>query len=168
MRPPCGPGTAEPAVFVHGLGGSATNWTDLMDLLASGPQPAPALAGEAVDLPGFGFSPAPADGDYSIDAKARAVIEFIEQRRRWPVHLIGNSLGGSVAVRVAGRRADLVKTLTLISPALPDLRPRLIPLRVSVVCAARSGRVGAAQARPASPPSQGPSAPCRRSTAIPA
>jgi pimeloyl-ACP methyl ester carboxylesterase len=119
---------AEPAVLVHGLGGSATNWTDLMDLLR------PALAGEAIDLPGFGFSPVPADGDYSIDAKARAVIEFIEHRRRWPVHLIGNSLGGSVAVRVAGRRPDLVKTLTLISPALPDLRPRLIPLRVTVIC----------------------------------
>jgi pimeloyl-ACP methyl ester carboxylesterase len=138
-------GRAEPAVFVHGLGGSATNWTDLMDLLrqpaVAGQQPGgagygqvPALAGEALDLPGFGFSPVPADGDYSIDAKARTVIELIEHRRRWPVHLVGNSLGGSVAVRVAGRRPDLVRTLTLISPALPDLRPRLIPLRVSVIC----------------------------------
>lgn len=119
---------AEPAVFVHGLGGSATNWTDLMDQLR------PGLAGEAIDLPGFGFSPVPADGDYSIDAKARAVIDFIEHRRYWPVHLVGNSLGGSVAVRVAGRRRDLVRTLTLVSPALPDLRPRRIPLRVTVVC----------------------------------
>lgn len=138
-------GSAEPAVFVHGLGGSATNWTDLMDLLrqpaVAGRRPGgadcgqvPALAGEAPDLPGFGFSPVPADGDYSIDAKARTVIELIEHRRRWPVHLVGNSLGGSVAVRVAGRRPDLVKTLTLISPALPDIRPRLIPLRVSVIC----------------------------------
>ena len=143
----------EHAVFVHGLGGSATNWTDLMDMLrrpadgaqagdapAGGAQPdgqaaaIPALAGLAIDLPGFGFSPVPADGDYSIDAKARVVIELIEHYRRWPVHLIGNSLGGSVAVRVAARRPDLVKTLTLVSPALPDLRPRVIPLRVSVLC----------------------------------
>ena len=138
----------EHAVFVHGLGGSATNWTDLMDLLrrpahgvqAGGGQPGgapvavPALAGQAVDLPGFGFSPVPADGDYSIDAKARIVIELIEHYRRWPVHLVGNSLGGSVAVRVAARRPDLVKTLTLVSPALPDLLPRVIPLRVSVLC----------------------------------
>ena len=68
---------AEFAVFVHGLGGSATNWTDLMDLMrrsAPGSPSAPALAGEAIDLPGFGFSPVPADGDYSIDARARAVI----------------------------------------------------------------------------------------------
>jgi pimeloyl-ACP methyl ester carboxylesterase len=33
-------------------------------------------------------------------------------------------MGGVVAVRVAARRPDLVRTLTLISPALPDLRPR--------------------------------------------
>jgi len=137
---PATAGTSEPAVFVHGLGGSATNWTDLMDLLrrpaAGEPRPVgAALAGEAIDLPGFGFSPVPADGDYSIDAKARAVIEFIEERRRWPVHLIGNSLGGSVCTRVASRRPDLLRTLTLISPALPDLRPRRIPLRVTVLCA---------------------------------
>jgi pimeloyl-ACP methyl ester carboxylesterase len=136
---------AEPALFVHGLGGSATNWTDLMDLLRrpapGGPQASvPALAGEAIDLPGFGFSPVPADGDYSVDARARAVIELIDHRRRWPVHLVGNSLGGAVCTRVAARRPDLVRTLTLISPALPDLRPRLIPLRVMVFCAPGVGR----------------------------
>jgi pimeloyl-ACP methyl ester carboxylesterase len=136
---------AEPALFVHGLGGSATNWTDLMDLLRrrapGGPHASvPALAGEAIDLPGFGFSPVPADGDYSVDAKARAVIELIERRHRWPVHLVGNSLGGAVCTRVAGRRPDLIRTLTLVSPALPDLRPRLIPLRVMVFCAPGVGR----------------------------
>jgi len=40
------------------------------------------------------------------------------------VHLVGNSMGGAVAVRVAARRPDLVKTLTLISPALPVRMPR--------------------------------------------
>ena len=56
-----------------------------------------------------------------------SVISLIEQRGNWPVHLIGNSLGGAVSTRVAARRPDLVRTLTLISPALPDLRPRLLP-----------------------------------------
>jgi pimeloyl-ACP methyl ester carboxylesterase len=126
----------EPALFVHGLGGSSTNWTDLMDLLrqprADG-QPGPVLACEALDLPGFGFSPPRADRDYSIDGHAASVIGLIEKRAYWPVHLIGNSLGGAVCTRVAGRRPDLVRTLTLISPALPDLRPRLLPLRVSLL-----------------------------------
>ena len=51
-------GNAQPAVFVHGLGGSSTNWTDLMDVLrrpAAGGSKAdlPALHGEALDLAGI-------------------------------------------------------------------------------------------------------------------
>ena len=81
---------AEPAVFVHGLGGSSLNWTDLMAQLS------PSLACEALDLPGFGFSPLPAARRYSITAHAAAVIALIDKRGRWPVHLIGNSLGGAI------------------------------------------------------------------------
>lgn len=134
---------AEPALFVHGLGGSATNWTDLMDVLRNPPEggpEGPALACEALDLPGFGFSPPPAGQDYSIDGLAAAVSGLIEKRGYWPVHLIGNSLGGAVCVRVAARRTDLVRTLTLISPALPDLRPRVLPMRVTLLCAPGLGR----------------------------
>jgi pimeloyl-ACP methyl ester carboxylesterase len=126
---------SEQAVFVHGLGGSATNWTDLMGLLARGGRSAPALAGAAIDLPGFGYSPPPSDGDYSLNARAAAVISLIEKLGTWPVHLIGNSLGGAVSTRIAARRPDLVRTLTLISPALPDLRPRLLPMRLALVSA---------------------------------
>jgi pimeloyl-ACP methyl ester carboxylesterase len=129
---------AEPALLVHGLGGSATNWTDLMDVLRNPPEDGPdgpPLACEALDLPGFGYSPLPADGDYSLDARAAIVSGLIEARGYWPVHLAGNSLGGAVCVRVAARRPDLVRTLTLISPALPDLRPRALPMRLGLLCA---------------------------------
>ncbi len=129
---------AEPALFVHGLGGSATNWTDLIDVLRNPPEDGPdgpPLACEALDLPGFGYSPLPADSDYSLDARAASVSGLIEKRGYWPVHLIGNSLGGAVCVRLAARRPDLVRTLTLISPALPDLRPRVLPMRLSLLCA---------------------------------
>src|ERR1700689_1218686 len=77
------PEGAEPALFVHGLGGSATNWTDLMDLLRTPPADRPddpPLACEALDLPGFGYSPVPASGDYSIGAMATAVCDLIEKR----------------------------------------------------------------------------------------
>lgn len=124
---------AEPALFVHGLEGSSRNWTDLMDLLRS------RLACEAMDLPGFGDSPPRPDGRYSIAALAQTVIALIGERQRGPVHLIGNSLGGAVAVKVAATRPDLIKTLTLISPALPDLRPRLDLVRFPVVGLPRLG-----------------------------
>ena len=107
----------EPALMVHGLGGSALNWTDLMALLRD------RLDTRAVDLPGFGLSPPPSDHDYSIGAQARAVARLVEVDGRGPVHLFGNSLGGAVATAMAAYRPDLVRTLTLISPALPDLRP---------------------------------------------
>ncbi|GAB7031178.1 alpha/beta hydrolase [Streptomyces sp. NPDC021749] len=108
----------EPALYVHGLGGSSQNWSQLMPLLTD------RLDGEALDLPGFGHSPPPADGNYSVSAQARAVIRHLDAAGRGPVHLIGNSMGGTTATRVAAARPDLVRTLTLISPALPELRPQ--------------------------------------------
>ncbi|MET9804819.1 alpha/beta hydrolase [Streptomyces sp. NPDC006368] len=105
-----------PALYVHGLGGSSQNWSALMPPLAD------LVDGEAVDLPGFGDSAPPDDGDYSVTGHARAVIRLLDAADRGPVHLIGNSLGGAVATRVAAVRPDLVRTLTLVSPALPELR----------------------------------------------
>ncbi|MEV4972719.1 alpha/beta fold hydrolase [Streptomyces scopuliridis] len=107
---------APPALYVHGLGGSSQNWSAMMPLLAD------VVDGEAVDLPGFGDSPPPDDGNYSITGHARAVIRLLDAEARGPVHLFGNSLGGAVVTRVAAARPDLVRTLTLISPALPELR----------------------------------------------
>ncbi|PJE96181.1 alpha/beta hydrolase [Streptomyces carminius] len=107
-----------PALYVHGLGGSSQNWSALMRELAG------TVDGEAVDLPGFGHSPPPDDGDYSVSGHARAVIRHLDASARGPVHLFGNSLGGTVATRVAAVRPDLVRTLTLVSPALPELRPQ--------------------------------------------
>jgi len=122
---PALPGT-EPAVLVHGLGGSSLNWTDLMGLLRD------RLDSRAPDLPGFGYSPPPDDGDYTLTGHARAVIALIDQEARGPVHLFGNSLGGAVSTTVAARRPDLVRSLTLISPALPDLVPGLARLQVGL------------------------------------
>jgi pimeloyl-ACP methyl ester carboxylesterase len=114
-RPPARKGLP-PALYVHGLGGSSQNWSALMALLQD------VVDGEAIDLPGFGDSPPPDDGDYSVTAHARAVIRFLDASDRGPVHLLGNSLGGAVSTRVAALRPDLVRTLTLVSPALPELR----------------------------------------------
>ncbi len=124
---------------VHGMSGAATNWTDLMAELA------PGFDCAAVDLPGSGFSQPPkANAGYSVSAQAGTVIRVIEALTSEPlhgvasdgaadrsvaspgrkVHLVGNSMGGAVSVRVAARRPDLVETLTLISPAMPDWKVR--------------------------------------------
>ena len=89
---------AEPALYVHGLGGASTNFTDLADLLS------PWLDGHAIDLPGFGRSGPPPRRDYSIAAHTRLVIDYLEQSGRGPVHLVGNSMGGAISIQVAARR----------------------------------------------------------------
>lgn len=114
---------APPALFVHGLGGSAHNWTELAGILRD------RFAIDSIDLPGHGCSgPAPRN-DYSLDAHAGTVVGYLEQSGRGPVHLVGNSMGGAISVLVAAQRPDLVRSLTLISPAVPDNRIRAFPLR---------------------------------------
>lgn len=118
----------ELVLCVHGMSGAATNWTDFMAALT------PDFDCAAVDLPGSGFSPPPAaKRGYSITALARTVIRLIEALDRGPVHLAGNSMGGAVAIRVAASRPDLLRTLTLVSPVLPDLlvRPELLRFPVA-------------------------------------
>ena len=129
-------GSLPPAVFVHGLGGSALNWTDLMALLRG------RFAGVAPDLPGFGYSLPSPDRDYSVDAFVSAVGDVVEHevaRSGRPVALFGNSLGGAVCVRLAARRPDLVDTLVLVSPALPDFRPHPGVVLVPVLALPRLG-----------------------------
>lgn len=111
------PDGAPTAVYVHGLGGSSSNWTDLSAMLA------PRAHGIAVDLPGFGFSEPPPGFDYTLSAHTDAMCRFIEGLPAGAVHLFGNSMGGAIAAMIAARRPDLVSTLTLISPAVPDRRP---------------------------------------------
>ncbi len=115
MTPSTAP-DAEPALYIHGLGGSSQNWTDVADLLSD------RLIGYAPDLAGFGRSDPPER--YTLAALSTQIIQVIEHIGRGPVHLFGNSLGGVVAVRVAATRPDLVRTLTLISPAMPFIDPR--------------------------------------------
>jgi len=125
-------GSRPAAVFVHGLGGSSLNWVDLMPLLDD------EVDGLALDLPGFGSSPPPRDGDYSPAGHARTVAAVI---RQWqsvresdaPVHVFGNSMGGAVALQLAVREPALVDTLTLISPALPTRRTRRGNVHLPVV-----------------------------------
>lgn len=141
-----GPAGAPTFFHVHGLGGSAANWTDL----------ATALSGQfgsiAIDLPGWGLSDPAPDGDYSIAAAARWVTASIEQLAGGPVHLAGNSLGGLISIRVAATRPDLVRSLTLISPAVPgfeattDADPRMALLAVPYLGSRLQHRLNGADA----------------------
>jgi pimeloyl-ACP methyl ester carboxylesterase len=147
---------AEQVVCVHGFGGSANNWTDLMALLSGATRPAspddqnhasappplspgnPVFSCAALDLPGFGYSP-PAEASCTVNGQAALVIQLIEHRGGGPVHLVGNSFGGAVCTRVAATRPDLIKTVTLIAPAMPDLWVRPVTARFPALCVPKFG-----------------------------
>lgn len=109
------PPSAE-AVYVHGLAGAAANWTSLAGLLA------PMATGHAPDLPGCGRSDPPRQGDYSVREQVRVLAAVIREVSHGPVHLVGNSLGGFVSTMLAAQHPELFRSLTLISPAVPDIR----------------------------------------------
>jgi pimeloyl-ACP methyl ester carboxylesterase len=138
---------AEQVVCVHGFGGSANNWTDLMALLSGATSQAsqgsqasqdPVFSCAALDLPGFGYSP-PAEASCTVSGQAALVIQLIEHRGGGPVHLVGNSFGGAVCTRVAATRPDLIKTVTLVAPAMPDLWVRPVTARFPALCVPKFG-----------------------------
>jgi glycerol-3-phosphate dehydrogenase len=118
-------GEGPPIVAIHGLGGAHLNWMPV----------APGLTRRgrllAPDLPGFGYTPP--RRSYSVSSHARAVIELLETLRQRAV-LMGNSLGGLVAVQLAAIRPDLVDRLVLVAPAAP---PRWDDERIDRVVAKR-------------------------------
>lgn len=108
-----GPADGVPVVLVHGLGGSATNWLEVMAALS---RRGPVLA---MDLPGFGETEPPRDTAVRIRAQARFVPALCRAVGWDRVVLMGNSMGGLVSVLVAGRDTYLVDHLVLVNPGLP-------------------------------------------------
>ena len=138
-----GPGNAVPVWFIHGLGGASTDWTRLSAALA------PWATGYSLDLPGSGRSDPPPGGSYSPVDDAEFAAAVIDQVSGGPVHVVGNSYGAIVATLLAARRPDLVRTLTVISPAVPDLRltrDRGADAQVGPAVDARHGRPGSSAA----------------------
>jgi pimeloyl-ACP methyl ester carboxylesterase len=112
-------GAGAPLVLLHGIGSSRHAWDPVI----------PALAGRfdviAADLPGFGDSgPLPPGVEPRPAALAAAVAGLLDDLGITAAHLAGNSLGGWVALELAGLRP--VASLALLSPA--GLWPGNMPL----------------------------------------
>jgi pimeloyl-ACP methyl ester carboxylesterase len=111
-----------PVLLVHGLGGSTINWHLVGQPIAE------ALGAEvvAVDLIGFGRTPL-AGHRSTVGANARVLAGFVRQELDGGAVVVGNSMGGSVAVRLAARDPDLIRALVLVNPALPFVGNRPSP-----------------------------------------
>lgn len=104
-------GEGHPVVCVHGLGGSYANW------LGASPYLRDLGHVTAIDLPGFGLTP-PAGRRASLEANRRLLHRYLTSLDG-PATLIGNSMGGAIALRQAARAPETVSQLVLVSPAAP-------------------------------------------------
>jgi pimeloyl-ACP methyl ester carboxylesterase len=105
-------GSGPPLLFVHGLGSSANAFFRTLLPLAKRFRSVIAL-----DLPGNGFSPTPSQGPLALREYVELILEFRRTVIREPVFLVGNSLGGGMAMNVAFQEPDSLVALGLVSPA---------------------------------------------------
>lgn len=108
-------GSGAPVVLVHGFTLDRRMWETQL----------PALLGARYrvvryDLRGHGESAAPAAG-YSSEAHAEDLAQLIEALELPPAHVVGLSLGGSIAAALAEEHPQHVRSITLLDANLPDV-----------------------------------------------
>ena len=111
-------GVGEPVVLMHGLGATKASFLPTVAALAGSHRPI------AIDLPGFGDSDKPLGAPYDARFFARWVEAFLDALELPRAHLVGNSMGGRVAIEVALRTPSRAERLVLLASSLAWLRPR--------------------------------------------
>jgi len=102
-------GSGEPLVLLHGLGESHIGWRPVLDALSEGYDVI------AIDLPGFGQSPAlPGGVSPTAVNLAAAVQDTLDTLGVGEYHVAGYSLGARVAIQLAG--SDRVRSVIAIAP----------------------------------------------------
>jgi pimeloyl-ACP methyl ester carboxylesterase len=104
-------GEGPPLVFLHGLIGRWTHWVEQLTAFA------PSHRVIAVDLPGFGDSPLPAEGGISVPIYARTLDRLMEALEIDCAAFVGQSMGGFTAIELAINFPERVERLVLVSPA---------------------------------------------------
>src|SRR4030042_265658 len=104
-------GNGPPLLLLHGLGGSTFGFRRLIPILS------PRFRLLALDLKGFGYSERPLDGDYSLTAQARLAKDFLDALNIERAAVLGHSLGGAIAMRLAVDFPERVERLILVSSA---------------------------------------------------
>jgi pimeloyl-ACP methyl ester carboxylesterase len=101
-----------PLLFVHGNGGSSQQWkAQLEHFRGSGRRAV------AIDLPGFGTSTAPADGDYSLEAMVKAIDRAVTAIHLDHFVIVGHSYGGAVVAKYAAAHPEKVAGVVYVDSA---------------------------------------------------
>ncbi len=134
---------SQPLVFVHGLSGRWANWLEQLPVLGVEHRVI------ALDLPGFGYSPMPAQR-ISISGYARLLERLLDELQIDAAAVIGNSMGGLVAAELASAFPQRVERLALVSPAGVSTTGHLGTLRVMSALGTLDRALAFASARVAS------------------
>lgn len=113
---------AEHVICLHGLGSNKASFFETVAALATD------HTVHAIDLPGFGSSDKPALGNYDAPWFSEAVSSYMSARGIEHAHLVGNSMGGRIAIEVGFRYPERVSSLSLLAPALAFRRRQLARL----------------------------------------
>ena len=104
-------GKGDPVVLIHGSGPGVTSYANWRLVL-------PALAENfrvlAPDMVGFGFSQRPTNIEYGVQTWADQVVGLMDTLGLPTAHLVGNSFGGAIALRIATEHPDRVGKLVLM------------------------------------------------------
>jgi pimeloyl-ACP methyl ester carboxylesterase len=103
---------------IHGLGGTKASFMPTVAALAGNYRVV------ALDLPGFGESDKPITAPYDAPYFARVAADLLEELGIERAHLIGNSMGGRVAIELGLVAPERASRIVLLSPALAWLRER--------------------------------------------
>ncbi len=117
-------------VFLHGWGGMWQSWFPLIERLKT------KFKIYALDLPGFGQSSI--ERPYSLHDYAHDVIDCIAQEKIKKPVLIGHSLGGAIALKIALEKPEIASGLVLIGAA--GVRPELDMKKRIIMSIAKTGR----------------------------
>jgi pimeloyl-ACP methyl ester carboxylesterase len=108
----------EAIVCLHGLGGTKASFLPTVAALAD------RYRVVAIDFPGFGESDKPIGAPYDADWFARSAFGAMDALGIDEAHVVGNSMGGRVAIEAGLIARDRVRGLVMLSPALAWLRDR--------------------------------------------
>lgn len=95
-------------ILLHGFGGDKDNWNEFVKELNN------KYHIIAIDLLGHGKSTLSPDNNYTISNQVKMLNEFVSTKKITKVHLVGNSMGGAIALKYSHDYPKWVETLTLI------------------------------------------------------
>jgi pimeloyl-ACP methyl ester carboxylesterase len=127
-------GRGPAVVMIHGFGGHTFSFRHTVPALAK------RFRVVAIDLKGFGFSERPKGGDYSLREQARLVLRLMHDLKIERAAIVGHSMGGEVAMRVAATApecADRVVLAASVSGERIWTPPPTRPFKVILMIVAR-------------------------------